>query len=95
MNRFAATAVVCAWPSTSAIVNSSRATTAPFVFPESEPGSSFEWSPERTPPTACSPSASQLVLEPGPQMFEVWVTDDADNAAATHTWTIGEGRGAP
>ena len=95
MNRFAATAAVYAWSSTPTVANSSREPTAPYVFPPSEPGSSFEWGPERTPPTTCSPSASQLVLEPGPQTFEVWVTADADNAAAAHTWTIGEGRDAP
>ena len=65
--------------------------TALFVFSTSEPGSSFEWSPERTSPTTCRPPASQLVLEPGPHTFEVWVSADAANAGAAataHTWTI-------
>jgi hypothetical protein len=93
MKNFTATAVVTrARSSTSAVVISSREITASFVFPASEPGSSLECRLDGASPTTCRPPASQLVLESGPQTFEVWVTDDAGNAgsaAVAHTWTIG------
>jgi hypothetical protein len=57
-----------------------------FVFSESEPGSSCEWSPDGTSPTTRQAPVSQLALESGPRTYGLWATEAGHEATSTaHT----------